>query len=56
MLRADINIEKEVANIYDQAAKEAEGSDLKRLYRRIRDNEKYHIEVFNDLLEAEEEK
>jgi bacterioferritin len=56
MLRADINIEKEVANVYDQAAKEAEGSDLKRLYRRIRDNEKYHIEVFNDLLEAEEEK
>ncbi len=56
MLRADIKIEKEVADIYDQAAKETKDSSLKKLFSRIRDNEIYHIEEFNDLLKGEEEK
>ncbi len=54
MLRADIKIEKEVADAYDQAAKETEDPDLKKLLHRIRDNEIYHIGVFNDLLKEEE--
>jgi bacterioferritin len=56
MLRADIKIEKEVADAYDRAAKETDDPDLKKLLHRIRDNEIYHIDVFNDLLKEEEEK
>ena len=56
MLRADIKIEKEVADAYDKAARETDDSDLKKLFQRIRDNELYHIDVFNDLLKEEEEK
>ncbi len=54
MLRADIKIEQEVAAIYDRAAKETEDPDLRKLLLRIRDNEIYHIDVFNDLLKDEE--
>jgi len=54
MLRADIKIEKEVAAEYDRAAKEVEEADLKKLLLRIRDNEIYHIDVFNDLLKEEQ--
>jgi bacterioferritin len=54
MLKADIKIEKEVAAAYDKAAKEVDDAGLKALLLRIRDNEKYHIEVFNDLLDDEE--
>jgi bacterioferritin len=54
MLRADIKIEKEVAKAYDKAAKEAKDEGLKELLLRIRDNEIYHIDVFNDLLKEEE--
>jgi len=53
MLRADIKIEKEVAAAYDRAARETEDPDLKKLLLRIRDNEIYHIGVFNDLLSEE---
>ncbi|MFC1903970.1 ferritin-like domain-containing protein [Chloroflexota bacterium] len=56
MLRADIKIEKEVAAAYDKAAKETDDPDLKKLFHRIRDNELYHIDVFNDLLQEEEKK
>ena len=56
MLQADIKIEKEVANAYDKAGKETSDADLKKLLFRIRDNELYHIDVFNDLLEEEEGK
>ena len=56
MLRADIKIEKEVAEAYDRAAKEVEDAGLKELLLRIRDNEIYHIDVFNDLLQGEEGK
>ena len=54
MLRADIKIEKEVADAYDKAARETEDPDLKKLFLRIRDNELYHIDVFNELLQEEE--
>ena len=53
MLQADIKIEKEVAAAYDKAAKEVEDDGLKKLLLRIRDNEIYHADVFNDLLELE---
>ena len=56
MLQADIKIEKEVADAYDKAGKETSDADLKKLLFRIRDNELYHIDVFNDLLEEEEGK
>ena len=56
MLRADIKIEKVVADAYDKAGKETDDPDLKKLLHRIRDNEIYHIDVFNDLLKEEEEK
>ena len=56
MLRADIKIEKEVADAYDKAGKKTGDAGLKKLLFRIRDNELYHIDVFNDLLEEEEGK
>jgi bacterioferritin len=54
MLEADIKIEKEVADAYDKAAEATDDKGLKELLIRIRDNEKYHLDVFNDLLEDEE--
>ena len=54
MLRADIKIEKEVAAEYDRAAKEVTVPDLKKLLKRIRDHELYHVEVFEDLLKEVE--
>jgi bacterioferritin len=53
MLKVDIKIEKEVAEKYDKAAKEIDDAGLKELLLRIRDHEKYHIDVFNDLLKDE---
>ena len=54
MLKADIKIEKQVTAEYDRAAKEVDDPGLKKLLIRIRDHEKYHAEVFTDLLEEEE--
>jgi bacterioferritin len=54
MLRADINIEKEVAAKYDKSAKEIDDAKLKKLLERIRDHEIYHVDIFNDLLEEVE--
>jgi len=54
MLRADIKIEKEVADAYDRAAKKLKDPGLKKLLIRIRDHEIYHTEVFTDLLKEEE--
>jgi len=54
MLRADIKIEKEVAAKYDKSAKEVTEPDLKKLLKRIRDHELYHVEVFDDLLKEVE--
>jgi bacterioferritin len=56
MLRADIKIEKKVADAYDQAAKKIKDPGLKELLIRIRDHEIYHTEVFTDLLKEEEKK
>ncbi len=50
MLKADIKIEKEVAIKYDRAAKEVGDAGLKKLLTRIRDHERYHIDVFSDLM------
>ncbi len=56
MLKADIKIEKQVAEAYDKATREVDDAGLKELLIRIRDNERYHIDVFSDLLEEEEDK
>jgi bacterioferritin len=56
MLKADIKIEKRVAAAYDKAARETTDDGLKKLLLRIRDNERYHVEVFNDLLEGERQR
>jgi bacterioferritin len=53
MLQADLKIEKQVADAYDRAAAATGDVGLKELLIRIRDNERYHIEVFNDLLKEE---
>jgi bacterioferritin len=53
MLKADIKIEKKVAAEYDHAAKEVADAGLKKLLTRIRDHERYHVDVFNDLLKKE---
>jgi bacterioferritin len=50
MLTVDLMVEKEVAAKYSQAIKEMNDTGLKELLTRIRDNEKYHIDVFTDLL------
>ena len=49
MLNADIKIEKQVAAVYDRAAKEMDDPKLKKLLSRIRDHELYHVKVFSDL-------
>jgi bacterioferritin len=54
MLRADVKIEKEVAEEYGRASKEVKDADLKKLLTRIRDHEIYHVEVFDDLLKEVE--
>ena len=56
MLKADIKIEKEVADTYDRAAEETKDEGFKELLLRIRDNERYHLDIFNDLLSGEESK
>ena len=55
MLRADIQMEKEVAVEYDRAAREIEDPDLRKLLIRIKAHEVYHDEVFEDLLKEEEQ-
>jgi len=49
MLNADIKIEKQVAAVYDKAARETDDPKLKKLLTRIRDHELYHVKVFSDL-------
>ncbi|MGD0779769.1 MAG: ferritin-like domain-containing protein [Dehalococcoidales bacterium] len=56
MLKVDIKIEKETVKNYDEAAKATDDAGLKELLLRIRDHEKYHIDVFNDLLKEEKHK
>jgi len=54
MLRADIDVENQVASAYDRAATETDDAGLKKLFLRLRDHERYHAEVFTDLLAEEE--
>jgi len=54
MLRADIAIEKKVADAYDKAARETDDKEMKELLERIRDHEIYHTEVFKEILKDEE--
>ncbi len=54
MLQADLEIERAVAAAYDSAASEFADTDANRLFRRMRDNERYHAEVFEDMLATEE--
>jgi bacterioferritin len=56
MLRADIKVEKETITGYEKAIKETDDAGLKELYSRIKDHEKYHVDVFTDLLKEEESK
>jgi bacterioferritin len=56
MLKANIKVEKETVKQYDQAAKKINDVALKELLLRIRDHEKYHIDVFSDLLKEEKGK
>jgi bacterioferritin len=49
MLNADIKIERQVAAVYDRAAKETDDPKLRKLLNRIRDHELYHVKVFSDL-------
>jgi len=51
MLSVDIEIEKDVASKYDDGAGKADDPDVKKLLKRLRDHERYHAEVFTDLLE-----
>ena len=53
MLSADISIEREVSAFYRQAADKLLEPDLKKLLRRIADQEDYHAAVFQDLLDTE---
>jgi bacterioferritin len=55
MLKADLKIEKEVVQKYNNAAKKAKDAGLKELLIRIKDHEKYHIDIFNDLLKEEKD-
>ena len=50
MLTADIGIENVVAQKYDEATKELQDAKIVKLLSRIRDQEVYHSEVFQDLL------
>jgi bacterioferritin len=56
MLKADIKVEIETAAAYDKAIKETKDAGLKKLLTQISGHEKYHIDVFNDLLKEEKEK
>lgn len=55
LLRADIKIEQEVAAEYDRVARETKETDLKDLLLRMRDHQRYHADVFDDLLKKEGE-
>ena len=52
MLKADISIEQLVAEEYDKAAGSVSDASLKKLLTRIGEHERYHVEVFEDLLKG----
>ncbi len=51
MLDADIRIEKQVAKRYDEATRELDDPRVVKLLVRIRDQEIYHAELFEELLD-----
>ena len=53
MLKADIRIEKQVAEEYGRAAKAISDDGLRKLLKRISGHEKYHAEVLEELLKKE---
>jgi len=53
MLKADIKIEDYVAARYEAAAKETKEPKVKRLLQRLRDHERYHSQVFGEILKGE---
>ena len=56
MLKDDIEVEQQVADKYERSAQETENVELKELFLRMRDHEKYHSDLFGDILKEEEEK
>ena len=54
MLKDDIEIEKHVADKYEQSAGETDDTELKKLFLRMRDHEIYHSDLFGDILKEEE--
>jgi bacterioferritin len=56
MLQADIKVEKETAAMYDKAVTVTQDAGVKELLSRISAHEKYHIDVFSDLLNEERSK
>jgi len=53
-LKADIKIERQVAEAYEKYAAAADDPGVKRLLLRLRDHELYHADVFSDLLREEQ--
>ena len=53
MLKADIRAEKETIDDYVKAAGEIDDAGIKQLFNRMKENEKYHVDVFTDLLKEE---
>jgi bacterioferritin len=53
-LKADVKIERQVAEAYDKYAGAADDPGVKKLLLRLRDHELYHVELFSDLLMEEQ--
>ncbi|OBW63425.1 MAG: bacterioferritin [Dehalococcoides mccartyi] len=51
MLKTDIELEHKVADKYDQSAAQTNESDVKELFQKLATHERYHAEIFKDLLE-----
>ncbi len=53
-LKADVKIERQVAEAYEKYAAAADDPGVKRLLLRLRDHELYHVDVFSNLLMEEQ--
>ncbi|MEN8493649.1 ferritin-like domain-containing protein [Dehalococcoides sp. THU3] len=51
MLKADIELEHKVADKYEQSAAQSTEGDVKELFQKLAAHERYHAEIFKDLLE-----
>ena len=54
MLKGDIEIENLVADTYQKSAEDTDDVGLKELFLRMRNHEKYHSDLFGDILKKEE--